>query len=240
MILSILLALLTIYIGSADPTGADITYNATSALASGTPGNRTDARGTITTIILDAVQQDQHWKGYVGNVSAVLTLDDVSGNTIYDWDLTGVTMTGRVFAVRVLQPNFTSVQCAVAANILAEETFHNMTSTDVDSINSTFTYKKHDAFTIGIDSIAVNSCNSTATFVNDTRQNMSAATAGILFQELLLEDGSNNILYTTIIEDDTQGFTLTANESFDFQLILPESNVKPSPTTYYFFTEIGS
>lgn len=239
LLLAVLLVTISLYQVVADPSGADITFNSTETAGTGSPANRTDPRGTITTLIFDSVQQDQRWKAYVGNVTGVLTLDDSNGHTIYDWDLTGVTITGEVYAIRTGSPNFVNVQCADTNNISNEEYFHNMTGSEADSISSTFNYSLHDGFFVGEDQIPANNCFSTATYVNDSLQNMSAG-ANILFQEVLLMDGSYNILYTTLIEDDESAYTNTANETFDFQMIVPESDVKATPTTYYFFTEIGS
>ncbi len=219
---------------SAAPTGATVTYVSNTTASTGTAGNRTDPRSTITTITLNGVQQDSYWKAYVGNVTGVLTLDDASGNTIYDWSLSGVTLTGEVYASRSNSLSFTSVQCAQQSTISAEEAFNNMTSTGADNINNTFSYRNHTSFLVGSTTISANSCPSTATYINDTAQTVNESAK---FQEILLEDDTTTLIYTTLIEDNTAGFD---GNTYDFQMIVGESDRKTSPTTYYFYTEIGS
>jgi len=219
---------------SADPAGASLTYVSNTTAGAGTPGNRTDPRGTITTITLDGLQQDSFWKGYVGNVTGKLTLDDATGNTIYDWDLTGVTITGEVYATRNSSVSFTGIQCAQDTTVVAEQDFNNMTGTDADSINQTFSGSTHTSFYVGATPVANSTCRAIATYVNDTPQ---AANESNPFQEILLEDADANLLYVTLIEDAVAGFD---TQPYDFQMIVAESDVKSQPTTYYFFTEIGS
>lgn len=216
------------------PTGATVTNISTSSVGTGTPENRTDARGTITTLLLDAVQQDQFWKAYVGNVTGVLTLDDAAGNTIYDWSFVGVTITGEVYATRNGSTTFTGIQCAQEATIATEEAFNNMTAGDLDSINSTFNYTEHTPFRVG-DTLLNGNCPCTYTYVNDTKQNVTNASSK--FQEILIEDAVANLIYVTLIEDNEPGYDVT--RSFDFQMIVAESDTE-SPHTYYFFTEISS
>lgn len=230
---------ISIYAAIAEPSGATIQYNATVTGQGRSADNRTDPRGTVTTLVLYGVQQDQHWKAYVGNVTGKLTLDDGDAYTIYDWDLTGLTINGEVYAARVSSPDFSSVSCADVANITAEETFHNMSASEKDSISSTFNYTLHDQVYVGTLSIAQNNCPSTATYLNSTRQAMSNP-ASVYFQELILMDANYDILYTTIIEDDVNGYRDENTTTYDFQMIVPESDIKSSPTTYYFFTEIES
>jgi hypothetical protein len=218
---------------AAAPTGASVTFISNTTANASNPGNRTDARGTITTLKLDATQQDGHWKGYVGNVSGKLTLDDANKMTIYDWSLTGVTIQGRVYVTRNASILFASVTCAANATVNTEDGFNNITGTSVDSINQTFVNSTHKAFYVGATPIANSTCRAIATFVNDTPQSISEA---MTFQEILLQDSAANLIYTTIIEPNLSGFD---SNTYDFQLIVAESGIKVSPTTYYFFTEIG-
>ena len=115
-------------IAIAAPTGATFDYNLTSGTPNATPANRSNGRGTITTVILNAVQQDQNWKGYVGNVTGRLSLDDGSGNTLYDWPISTLNKTGEVYVTRALSPVWENVSCINDDNITAEHTFHNMSS----------------------------------------------------------------------------------------------------------------
>lgn len=215
----------------ADPTGGTISGAVTETAPNQTPDSRTDGRGTITTMVLSTVQQDQHWKAYVGNVTGSLTLDDADNLTIYDWDLTGIT--GEVYASRFDNISWTSMACANATDINLESTFHNMTDADADDINSTFNWTIHKTFNIGSDTIPSNTCNSTVTYANDTRQ---VPDGNNPYQEVLIKDENHYLIYMTSIDDNSQGFD---NESYDFQMIVAESNVKPTATSYYFYVELG-
>lgn len=216
------------------PSGADITYNNTAGSPYTPPTGRNDSRGTITTLILDASQQVQTWKGYVGNVTGALSLKDADGNTLYDWGLSGVTITGQVYATRNDSVDFSAVSCANSTIILAETSFNNMTVSQSDNINNTFSYQNHTSFFVGAQPILPNTCQSTATYINSTSQTVDT---NAKFQEVLLQQ-DNTLIYTTIIEDGELGYRNDAN--YDFQLIVAESPLKSTPTTFYFYTEIGS
>ena len=161
-------------------------------------------------------------------------MDDANQKTIYDWSLVGVTIQGRVYVSRNASIIFSSTACAANATVNTEDAFNNMTGSSSDSVNQTFLNQTHKGFYVGETPIANNTCRALATFVNDTRQSISESA---YFQEILLQDSATNLIYVTIIEPHLAGFD---NNSYDFQLIVAESGVKTSPTTYYFFTEIGS
>lgn len=213
------------------PAGATITFNETAGTPTQTPSNRSDARGTITTVILNGVQQDQYWKAYVGNITGRLSLDDASGNTIYDWPIS-VNKVGEVYISRHSSLNFSNVTCASVGNISAEQGYYGMVETQADSINRTFNATSHQSFLVGALTITTNTCRSTATYRNDTAQNMDGSQT---FQELILQDNTNKLVFVTFINASTSGFD---NREYDFQAIVPESAVNSS-TTYYFYTELG-
>jgi hypothetical protein len=215
----------------ATPGGATISSASTAGTPSPTPGNRSDTRGTITTIILSATTQDSRWKAYVGNISGKLSLDDATGNTIYDWPLS-VGKTGEVYITRALSPTWGGIACINSSNLISEGARFFMSGADNDNINRTFNYSLHQSVVIGAVTIATNTCNSTATYINDSRQNMSAS---VYFQELLLQDNVSNVIYTTLINASMTGFD---TNQWDFQAIVPENNTGVA-TTYYFFTELG-
>lgn len=227
----------SVYLATAAPSGAEILSNSTSTAGATTPANRTDDGGTVTTIVFETLQQVGSWKGYVGNVTGTLSLDDADSFTLYDWSLAGVSIQGEVYSTRNQSIDWPSVACASSTNIAAEETFHNMTGTDADSISSTFNLTLHDEFVIGSSTITNSSCSSTATYVNDSAQGM-ATEADTYFQEVLLNDSTGSVIFTTILEDDFDGYR-NDGTTYDFQMIVPESDVKPQATTYFFFLEIG-
>lgn len=220
---------------SAVPGGASITSNTTAGVPTTTASNRSDARGTITTIVLDSLQQDQNWKAYVGNITGKLSLDDATGNTIYDWGLNSVNKSGEVYVSRASAPVWIDVTCVNGGNVTAEETFHNMTVAQTDNINKTFNYTSHAAFYVGTVQINASTCKSTATYVNDLRSN-NPINGNQVFQEVILQDSGANIIFTTLVTGNQTGFD---GRQYDFQIIVPESAIKATPTTYYFFTELS-
>jgi hypothetical protein len=214
---------------AATPAGGAISNAVTETAVNRTPGSRSDPGGTITTMVLTSVQQNNRWKAYVGNVSGTLTLDDATNFTIYDWDITS--FTGEVYASRNSSISWSSVSCANVTNIQAEASFMNMTDTS-DDLNSTFNWSVHKAFTVGTTTLGANTCNSTVTYVNDTRQVPTTASP---FQEILIKDANNQFAYLADISDNVQGFD---NQTYDFQLIVPEYT-SGAITPYYFYAELN-
>lgn len=232
IVIGIGFVVLLLYIASTlAASGATIISNSTETSSIIPPDSLSDARSTITTVVFDSIQQDQSWKAYVGNVSGKLTLDDADNNTIYDWSDLGAP-SGEVYASRFSNIDFSDVRCAATSTINTEMTFNNMTGSEADSINNTFNYTIHSSFYVGAKQIPQNNCSSTALYVSDSHV---VPTTTSDFQEILLEDNSNQFLYSSLINDDTVGFD---DGVYDFQMIVAESNVKASPTTYYFYLEL--
>jgi hypothetical protein len=229
--LLVLVASAIAFFVSADPSGSSITYNITDSGATATASNRTDAGGTITSLILDAVQQNSKWKAYVGNITGALTLDDSNGNTIFDWSLSAAGITGEIYASRSNSPSWSLVNCSTPATIATEHTAIGFNPNAIDSINATFNETTHAAMVSAGKTIAANTCNSTSTYVNSTRQ----AQASSYFPELLLHD-TTNLIYATPIRQDTVGFNNLTN--VDFQMIVADDPTVTS-TTYFFYAEIG-
>jgi hypothetical protein len=75
-------------------------------------------------------------------------------------------------------------------------------------------------------------CRSIATYVNDTAQ---ASLESASFQEMLLQDGYNRMVYATLINQNTTGYN---NQKYDFQMIVAENEWQTTPTTYYLYVEL--
>jgi hypothetical protein len=219
----------------ADPSGSSISGATTVTGANSTPAMRNDSKSTITTMILSAVQLDQFWKAYVGNITGIYTLDNPNNATIYSWDAT--TVTGQVYASRHNNVSWTNIACADRTLMNTEAAYYNMTS-GPDRLNATFNWTVHKAFSVGLNAINQSTCNNTVTYVNDTRQ---VPTTSSPFQEVLIKDATNDyMIYMTSIDDNSYGYD---NTTFDFQLIVPESNLaggssRPANTAYYFYVEL--
>jgi hypothetical protein len=210
------------------PTAPDTMTNVSTESPAATGGYaQNTSGGTITTLNIDATTQNPHWKAYVGNISGKLALQDANNNSVYDWNISS--MEGEIYATRKSAVvAWDSIECANLTHIQTEETDLNMTTSDVDSIVSTFNQKSHSAFYAGLSSVGADSCNSTNLYVN----NESSSD----FAELLLYDGAD-VVYAALVEDSITGFDGT---EYDFQMIVPESGLEGSqtPETYYFYVEL--
>lgn len=212
------------------PAGADITYNTTETKTPAAAEYINTSGGTFTTLILSAETQNLRWKAYAGNVTGVLTLDDSGNYSIFKWQLTSIT--GEVYATRNNSISWDGIKCANSTHISTEETAMNHTTSNADSINSTFSLKIHKSFFVGNTQIAQSTCQSAFTWVNDTAQTPSVNSP---YQEMLLSDGTS-LIYSTFIDDNTQGFNFNR---YDFQMIVAERGVGGyANTRYYFYMEL--
>jgi len=236
-VLALLLAMLFVCLllsaaaSAADPPGASIVSNTTETVNPAAAGSSTTAGGSFTTLVLNATTQTPRWKAYVGNATGSFTLRNAANYTIYDW---GSAYTGgEVYASRDASPDWTSIQCANSSGIAAEESTLNMSATTADSISMTFNQSVHRAFYVGTTPITHSDCPAIATYINSTAQ---AADENASFQEVLLQDTGQDLVFASLIDQDTQGFN---NQPYDFQMIVPEDEYSSTPHTYYFWLELS-
>jgi hypothetical protein len=228
VILSLLL-LISLAAAMAAPSGTVIQGNTTGSRAAISPATRSDSGGTVTTMVVSVTQQDINWKGYAGNITSTLTLDDANNKTIYQWSL--VTLTGEIYASRSNSVTFSDLNCSNAGNVSAEDTAMGFAATDTDSINRTFNETTHPWFISSLNNIS--GCKSQATWINDSAP--TAAFAGRDFQEVVTSDGSHAV-FVGLLEDSVLGFD---GILYNFQLILPQNKTTLTPTGYYFWVELG-
>lgn len=213
----------------ATPTGPDsltVVSNETKAATAGALINISG--GYLSKINITANTQNPHWKAFAGWVNGQFTLDDASGSTIYDWTLS--TVTGEVYATRNSStPVWTSIQCATAAHIQAEDLALQHSNPD-DNITATFSGTNSDTFVTAGTTITAGSCSSTNTYVNNVSQSST-------FEESILYD-TNNLIYAAVLESDATGYD---GNTYDFQMLVPENgNATLSVTTaYYVYLELG-
>jgi len=229
----------------ADPTGATVSYQSNTSKNASAADSRTDNKGTITTVNLDAQQQNLKWKAYVGNVTSTFVLDDEDDYSIFQWTIDS--FTGQIYIGRNSSVDWSNITCATIPQKQSEDTELGHTITSTDSVNSTFVTQGHKSFTIGTDPINQNACFAAATYANDTAQTASATTP---FTEVVLWDGTNSMmLYTTFVLDDASSYrddtdgtdALGSNHTYDFQAIVPETGNPSDPAlTYFFYIELSS
>lgn len=224
------------------PAGPTIQYagNSTSGAKAGTVENNASSQGGwIITLVLDGRSQTNHWKAYVGNVTGTYILEDAANYSIYEWAITG-SITGEVYATRTAgSVTWADVVCANISHVNQEmiEMNHSSTNTPGDGINDTFDDDPEDhwGFNAGPTTIAANLCNYTINpWIND-----SAQTAD-LFEEVLLYDGSSNLIYVSKIERDVVGYR-NDSTTYDFQMIVAENATSgiATQTDYYFYVELS-
>ena len=228
------------FVWAATPVGPTIVYKGdeTSPL-SGTAtleGNSSAQGGDIITLILTARQQSSAWKAYVGNVTGTMILEDSANYSIYEWAIS--TITGEVYATRTSSSvTWANVVCANDSTVLTEmnEMHHNRTNTPDDAINNTFDDEANDhwGFYAGTKQITANSCDySINPYINDTTQTVDQ------FEEVLLYDGSTNLIYVAEIENNKYGYH--NGSTFDFQMLVAENGSPAnSQTNYYFYVELS-
>jgi hypothetical protein len=217
------------------PVAPSIDYISNSTAAGSLTNRSMDAKGTITTLNLSANQQNFKWKAYVGNVTGTVALDDANGQTIYDWNLaTAGGGGGEVYVSRSSGINWATIACASDAAVINEQNALGLATNTIDSINLTINRTTHASFIASTTNLS--GCRSTATYVNDSAQAMSATA---LFQEVLLMDAGNtsHIVYATLMQSATTGYN--NNHLFNFQLIVAENESATVPTNYYFWVELG-
>jgi hypothetical protein len=231
----ILLSSYSLYLVNAVPQGASVT--GTPSVDNGPtklPQSRTDAGGKIITANFALQQQDNGWKAYVGNVSGTFVLQNANNKSIYEWPSI-TTATGELYISRNSTLNFSSINCSNSGNISVEQNYLGIITTDPDSINNTFNWTQHKAFSVGTTPIGSNTCPAVATWVNSTQQTPGASA---VFQEVLLSDGQN-LIYAPLLNDNQHGFDNTST-TYDFQAIVADNRSSATGTTYYFFLELGS
>jgi hypothetical protein len=217
---------------SSAPAGAEIMVNGTYNYTPPAAAQIITAGGSFATLTINITAQTPRWKAYVGNVSGLLTLDDSTNKSIYDW--TPSVITGEIYASRSNDIEWDAISCPLNATIATEMATLQMDENATDNINHTFNISSHRGFYVGTVPVNASTCPAIATFVNNTRQ---AISENAIFQEVLLEDAAQaSIIFTTLLENNRYGFN---NQIFDFQIILPNNEFAATPTPYYFYAEIG-
>jgi hypothetical protein len=217
----------------ATPSGPRFDYASSSTSSSANGTGRTDARGTITTLVLNTSQINTKWKAYVGNVTGKLLLQDINNYTIYEWSI--ASFTGEVYASRNSSVSWSNIGCANSTTVASEDTSLSLQSGTQNSINGTFNETTHKTFVVGSITIPPSLCKATYTYNTTGAQLPSAANAR--FQEVLLQDNSTKkLVYSTPLEDNHPGYN---GNPFDFQMIVADDESLVTPSTYYFFVELN-
>jgi hypothetical protein len=218
----------------AEPEGASVVYKSNSTKNATNPDNRTDNKGTITTVTLSTTQQNIKWKAYVGNVSGTLVLKDADSYSLYEWPAAG-SPDGKVYITMNSTIDWSTIQCANETDVLVQQAALGHLISAVDNINNTFSTRIHQNFDVGTHPIGQSTCKSAFPWVNSTAQTPSISA---LFEEVLLMDASLRIIYTGLIDQDTSGYRNDGTTKYDFQALVPDYT-SSTTATYYFYVEIS-
>jgi len=205
-------------------------------------------RGHIWVLNIKENQNTHRWIGYVGNITGNISLQDDSGNNLYEWDL--AVTSGEIYATRfhggsspdpIRNGNqrdsgqvggaydyvdWTNMQCASPTMINNESGMlgHN-DQVDNDALNNTFLNNSNFHtngmdFTVADRYIDVSAQNCSGTFLNTNPDSDTTE----YWQMTVLEDGyadyaDGDIVYAAIVENNAVGFN---GKTYDFQMILPQ------------------
>jgi len=208
--------------------GARVTPGDSQTSPADEPESHSAFGGNLTQLNIYGYTTTQSWQGYYGNVSGTIQLADSDDKTLYNWSV--ITPNGEVYATRAFDANFAVISCAGLSDISSEETLMGQDAGDADSLSNTFDLKSHPSFFVGSVEILLNNCSSANLFASGGEQSSS-------FYEVLLKDDSN-IIYTSILEKNQQGFD---GNYYDFEMIVLENghDADISSTPYYFYIEFG-
>ena len=226
----------------ADPEGPDSITRGASTTKATQAGQQVEAQaGNVTPLTIHVNQKTNRWQGYYGNITGNITLQDASGNAMYNWEQSSPN--GEIYVVNSSTiPVWNNVFCFNFTNNKSNggtqvQSFNGtdlegslgMTADSSDGVDETFNRTYAGSFQIGSRTINGQSgCSLVTLNVNDAYQEID-------FQETLLTDNSS-IIYTSLLEQDTTGFQGAA---VDFQLIVGENGDVAAPSNYFFYVEIS-
>ena len=192
--------------------------------------------GNVTALNINSTRLTSRWQGYYGNVSGVITLDDASNNTLYNWQL--ASPQGEIYAVnQSTTPTWANVKCFNFTDTSQNVTLANLESsigaatTDKDGVNETFNLTYSGSFSAGTKTIvAGDQCPIASLFASD-------AWTGVSFNETVLFQNQSNdmVIYVALLEQDRIGFS---GSTLDFEMIVGENGDSVAATNYYFFVEL--
>jgi hypothetical protein len=212
----VFLMVIIVFAGSAAAQkGATVTNGTPETQTTGTAGSIDAEGGNITSINVTVTgAQTTHWQGFWGQVSGAITLEDATGNQLFNWTMG--TMSGNVYISNYSSVTFTSVTAAAAGAC------NGITGTGDDSCTNTFN-DGTKSFTIA--GSAVTNVNLVKTF---------NYTGTAVWDEGLVNDSSNRLIYVATIYNNANTFK---NGAADFQAIVPVNGT--ATRTYYFWLELG-
>ena len=232
------------------PIGANVSDLNTTTGPYHYPDDHSAHAGNVTELNVFGYSTTRAWQGYFGNVTGVIQLADSSDHIMYNW--TSANPRGEVYASRNQSINWNYIECfnftadgtyaddtpqagnnsLHGTNYTTLEAMYNITSgDDADSVNNTFAYNNHPLFYTNNLDFTAGECNSTRLY-NSTGQ-------GQFDEVLMYEPTGRSVIFNSIINRDADGFD---GRTHDFEMLVLEDGhqTDTSPTTYYFYVELGA
>jgi hypothetical protein len=181
--------------------------------------------GNVTELNISGTSVSEHWAGFFGDITGSVTLQSSDGSVFYNWSGLNA-ISGEVFASTDNAVSWNGIGCADAGEITAIEAALGIGATDADTIALTYSSTSPSFQVAGT---AVNACDSTNTYVNNGVKDPTT------FYQVLLTDTEGDAVYTTLINQSTQGFD---GNNHDFQLLVGESDAA-GVTPMYFYLELN-
>ena len=226
----VIITMMVIGTAFADPAGTGtLTPSASSRATEDSAGQLNAQGGNVTNVDITASLVTGKWAGFYGNITGSITLENSGGAAFYNW--TDASPTGEVFATRnSAVPTWASIGCADATDIATEAAELALT-VGADNLTNTFceTCGNHSAFSVSSTDFTADQCTYRSNAFG------SAGAQVVNWDQIMLDEG-NNVLYTTIIDQDTAGFD---GNNYDFQLLVAENSSTSVLTNYYFYVEIA-
>ena len=223
ILIIIILAIFAITKVRPDPTGGVITVGNSSRGTNPNPQTANAQAGNVTQLNINASRITEIWQGFFGNISGQITLENSAGSRFYDWSISQ--MTGEVYGTRNTITSWSEINCTNSSQWEAEETLLNIPSAATDGVNETYNATSHPGFLVG--TRLLTGCRSTRPY-NSTGQPGE-------FWNVLLNSNSTNLVYTSILADNSNGFD---NTTVDFELMVPTDRASGT-ATYYFYAELN-
>jgi hypothetical protein len=237
IILVIALALLSLKVLAADPTGPEsIERGADERRPTADPIAVQAQAGNVTALTINATKITSRWQGYYGNITGTITLDDANNATMYSWEI--ASPQGEIYAVNdSTTPTWGDIVCFNFSKTSAEQNVTlsglqdslGMNSTDADTVNKTFNHTFKGSLTVG--SVTLTEGDGCQVVSLNVEDKYDAAK----FNETILTDNTTKIIYTALLEQDATGFQ---GSNLDFQMIVGENGDTTEATSYYFYVEL--
>jgi hypothetical protein len=209
--------------------------------------------GNVTELNIFGFSVTQSWQGYFGNVTGTITLEDTSGDVMYNWSESSPD--GEIYASKNDTISWGYVQCfnftatgtygndlpnaggtsQYGTNLTILENMFNISFDDSDGVDETFTLTgpgTHNRFFTSNEEFSEGECRSTRIFSNaDTGEDNK-------FEEVLLyEPSTYSVIFASLLNEDEVGFD---DNPHDFEMLVLEDGhgADTNTDTYYFYVEL--